>query len=400
MGTVSYMSPEQARGLKVDGRTDIFSLGVVLYEMVAGRAPFGGATAADVLVSILEKEPVPLSRSAPEIPTELERIASKALAKDREERYQTVKDLLIDLKRLKSRLEYEQYREREGAEAQAERSASAASDAAAIESGGQPAGAEAARAAASSAREAGAVRATSSAEYLISEIKRHKRGTLLALSALVLALAGVAFGLYKLIGQKPATSSAPFQAVKFTPVTTHGRAVAAAISPDGKYVAYAMDEEGKQSLWLRQVAIASNAPIVPPAVVQYSGLTFSRDGNFLYYCVRDQNDSALSGLHQITFLGRNPRRLIAGSLGGVTLSPDGHRLAFVRVTERARETALMVANADGSNEQTLATRQRPDTFHGPLAWSPDGKVIVCSVGGTGNDIYATLATVSVESKTQ
>src|SRR5213593_2972302 len=101
LGTARYMSPEQARGQKVDARTDIFSLGVVIYEMIAGRAPFEGETASHVIVSILEKEPPPLMRSAPDAPSELERIVTKALAKDKDERYQTVKDLLIDLKRLK-----------------------------------------------------------------------------------------------------------------------------------------------------------------------------------------------------------------------------------------------------------------------------------------------------------
>ena len=400
MGTVSYMSPEQARGLKVDARTDIFSLGVVLYEMVAGRAPFAGGSAAEVFAAILEKQPVALGRLEPETPAELERIVSKALAKDREERYQTVKDLQIDLKRLKQRLEYEQYREREGGEALLERSAATMQNGAAIErSSGQTVTATTAQAAASTG-EAGAVRTTSSAEIIISEIKRHKRGALLVVAALVVITTGVAFGLYKWIGHNQSKSALPFQAAKLTPITTHGRAVAAAISPDGKYVAYAMEEDRKQSLWLRQVAISSNAPIVPPAEVQYSSLTFSRDGNFLYYSVRDQNDPALSGLHQMTFLGRNQRRLIAGLISGLTLSPDGHRLAFVRINGQARETTLLVANADGSNEQTLAARRRPDDFHGPLAWSPDGKVIACSVGGSGNDIFATLVTVNVESKAE
>ncbi|HEX7996848.1 MAG TPA: protein kinase [Pyrinomonadaceae bacterium] len=107
LGTVTYMSPEQARGLKVDGRTDIFSLGIVLYEIVAGRAPFSGATASDVLVSILDREPPPLTLSLPNLLPEMQRIISKALAKDVDERYQTIKDLQIDLRRLKQRVEFE-----------------------------------------------------------------------------------------------------------------------------------------------------------------------------------------------------------------------------------------------------------------------------------------------------
>lgn len=105
MGTARYMSPEQARGLPVDARTDIWSLGVVLYEMVTGQAPFVGATSTDTLVSILQREPLPLAQFSSEIPAELQRIVTKALAKKQEERYQTAKDFATDLKRLKRDLD-------------------------------------------------------------------------------------------------------------------------------------------------------------------------------------------------------------------------------------------------------------------------------------------------------
>jgi serine/threonine-protein kinase len=101
LGTAKYMSPEQARGQNLDARTDVFSLGVVLYEMLTGHAPFAGATTADIVAALLEREPLPLDRFNPEAPEELKRILAKALRKDREERYQTIRDLLIDLKDLK-----------------------------------------------------------------------------------------------------------------------------------------------------------------------------------------------------------------------------------------------------------------------------------------------------------
>ncbi|MBL8189011.1 MAG: alpha/beta fold hydrolase [Acidobacteria bacterium] len=104
MGTVNYMSPEQARGYSVDTRSDVFSLGVVLYEMLCGRAPFDGTTSSDVLVAILDRE-APRMSSNLNLPSELERIVGKALRKDRDERYQTIKDFHLDLKSLLQDLE-------------------------------------------------------------------------------------------------------------------------------------------------------------------------------------------------------------------------------------------------------------------------------------------------------
>jgi len=105
MGTVTYMSPEQARGRAVDARSDIFSLGSVLYEMITGRVPFEGETTFDVLVSLLEEEPTALALHVPEVPAEWDRMVKKAMAKGREERYQTANDLLIDLRNLKQDIE-------------------------------------------------------------------------------------------------------------------------------------------------------------------------------------------------------------------------------------------------------------------------------------------------------
>ncbi len=107
LGTAAYMSPEQARGLEVDQRSDIFSLGVVLYEMTAGKRPFEGATTSDLIVSILERDPPPLARFSAEVPANLEWVVTKALRKNRQERYQTAKDLAVDLKNLKQALEFE-----------------------------------------------------------------------------------------------------------------------------------------------------------------------------------------------------------------------------------------------------------------------------------------------------
>ena len=176
IGTANYMSPEQARGHLVDARTDIFSLGAVIYEMVAGRAPFEAETSTDVIVSILEKEPPPLRRYEPEAPQELQRIVSKALAKDREERYQTIKDLLIDLRKLREELEFEAKLGRSFLpETGSERAAVITAEELPAES-----------------REITAQK-TSSAEYVAGAITRRKGVAAVALASLIIAVAAVIY---------------------------------------------------------------------------------------------------------------------------------------------------------------------------------------------------------------
>jgi serine/threonine-protein kinase len=135
MGTVNYMSPEQARGLRVDARSDIFSLGVVLYEMITGRAPFDGPTASDVIAAILVSEPRPISQWMANVPAELEWNLNKALRKDRDDRYQTIKDFLNDLKHLKNRLDFEAEYARIGQAPPANRPSGEVADAVTIELG-------------------------------------------------------------------------------------------------------------------------------------------------------------------------------------------------------------------------------------------------------------------------
>jgi serine/threonine protein kinase len=180
MGTCSYMSPEQARGLAVDARTDIWSLGVMLYEMVAGRQPFEGETASDVMSLILQREPPPLAHSWPEVPTELDRIVRKTLHKDKEERYQTIKDLLIDLRNLRKGLELD---------AEMQRSAAPMS-VSPLTNNQSP---------------AAATQYPSSAEYIVERLKQHKRVAVAAIALLLVASAVAAAAYLYSLGSGRAT---------------------------------------------------------------------------------------------------------------------------------------------------------------------------------------------------
>ncbi len=186
MGTTSYMSPEQARGTAVDARTDLWSLGVVLYEMVSMRVPFEGRTATEVIAKIIEREPPPLAQYPSEVPAELERIIAKALGKDPEERYQTAKDLTIDLRKLKQRLEVESEIERTAPP-------ESRSSAAPITQGEQSA-LVTRKNGAPGTLQVGAAQTTSSAEYLVKEIKRHKLVALIAL--VVIGFGGIGAWFY------------------------------------------------------------------------------------------------------------------------------------------------------------------------------------------------------------
>ncbi|MBA3692974.1 MAG: serine/threonine-protein kinase, partial [Acidobacteria bacterium] len=286
MGTVAYMSPEQARGKDTDERTDIWSLGVVLYEMLTRHLPFAGETMNDTIAAIINKEPSRLAQYISDVPAELQRIVGKTLRRDREERYQHIKDLQIDLKDLRRELEFA---------AKLERSAAPDSIRA------QPSDTNAppqtiskdkltdATTAAVSTKDlaAGDIHSTSSAEYIAGSIQKHKTGAIIALALFVIALAGIGYGIYRLTAKrdKPEIS---LQSAKITRLTTTGKASGVAISPDGKYVVHIQDDGGQQSLWTRQVATQSNVPIVAPATVGYSGLTFSPDGDYVYYTAASQ----------------------------------------------------------------------------------------------------------------
>ncbi|MCI0486362.1 MAG: serine/threonine-protein kinase [Blastocatellia bacterium] len=356
MGTVSYMSPEQARGARLDERTDIFSLGIVLYEMMTGHQPFEGETATDVIASILKTDPPPLAAYLPEAPAEIQWILSKALRKNRDDRYQTVRGMIADLRALKQEMEIqsrlEQSHPSDPGIATVASGASQRSNSLAVSTGGMR------------------LSTTLSTEYILDKISNHTKAAMAVLAMIVVLIAAFGFWLSTIVGTKEQPS--PFQTMKITRLTDTGKAWRATISPDGKYVAHVVENEGQHSLWVMQVATLSNVEIIPPSRNAYVGLIFSQDGDYIYYTFWDKKNRP--ALYQIPALGGSPRKILDNVDDLITFSPEGDRFAFVR-----EEKKLMVADTSGGGERALALR-REDEFWRYPAWSPDGKVIACAVG--------------------
>src|SRR5262249_23214814 len=254
VGTVGYMSPEQAKAKvnKINHGSDIFSFGGTLNEVITHHKPFEGKDPIESLNKIIREQPPPITNFNPDVPSDLQRVVRRCLAKDPDERYQTIKDVSIDLKDVRRELQ-------SGAKTDTTVPLSSAA------SSSQPitdSNASGAAAASTSLSSAAPSTQLSSAEYIISGIKQHRVAATIVAGVLVLAVVGVGIALYKFVGGK---KSASVPMLKIQRLTTSGRASDAAISPDGKYVAHVKTGAGQQSLWLRQVTTPSDTQIVPPS---------------------------------------------------------------------------------------------------------------------------------------
>jgi len=374
VGTIAYMSPEQARGEELDARSDLFSLGAVLYQIVTGKQPFPGSTSAVVFDNILRNTPLAPVSLNPEVPAELERILNKALEKDRDVRYQVAAELRADLKRLQ--------RELDSGKVIAASSASAR----AATTQTPPAGASSVPAP-----------APSSSSVLITAASKHKLGTGVTIGVIAILLAAAIFGGYTLVLK---TRHVPFERFSIENLTNNGHVSVAAISPDGKYLLHVMEENGLQSLWLRHIPTASNTQVVAPAAARYYGLTFSPNGNYIYFVRRDEEEHTIASLYRAPMLGGNPQVLIRDVDSPATFSPDGQRLAYLRERHDSPFWDLLVAHEDGSPDRALFTGVSilSDSF--TPAWSPDGKTIVIPVTQPTSDTFTGLMVVDAASGKQ
>ena len=355
LGTASYMSPEQARGLTVDARSDLFSFGTVLYEMVTGASPFGGGTSMDILTAILREQPLPPSQVNPEVPAEMERIVAKCLEKEPGERYQDTRDLVVDLRHLKRDTDSQPLRRAEASEGAG---------------AGIPRG-------------------------------RFPRRAVVAGAALA-AIVAVAVGAWSLLHRGAGTrgTTEAFQSMKLTRLASIKDLSNAALSPDGRFLAYVARKGGYNGLWVRQVSTGSDVQVLPPQEDLSPGLAFSPDGEYLYFRRRDLDSPGFGALYQVPALGGTPRKILFDIDSGVSFSPDGRQIAFMRGIPSIQPdpgVALMLAGADGTGERRLAFKGWRNGFDLTVApsWSPDGQRIAAMVFGPGEEGGAEIAEFSV-----
>jgi Tol biopolymer transport system component len=332
MGTLSYLSPEQVLRQEVDHRTDLFSLGVLLYEMISGIRPFIGDSAAAICGAIVSQTPASVTELRPETPAALEHIIERALEKDPSARYQTADQMRLELERLGRELENNAQKRWRGWRWKT---------------------------------------ALGSAVVLAATL------------VLAVRLAPEPKGQPSLWGDAPATIKR---------LTSHGKVLRAALSPDGRYFAYVQMDQGKRSLWTGQTNDGSSVRLHQPPEIIPGTLTFSPDGNEIYY-IGTTLGQGFSTLYRLSTSGGIPEKVLDHIDSQLTFSPDGQQIAFVRLVDpEKRQNALVVARAsDGKDQRVIAVREWTERFSssGP-SWSPDGKMLAVGARSDGTTLADTV----------
>jgi eukaryotic-like serine/threonine-protein kinase len=331
MGTCNYMSPEQVRGLEVDWRTDLWSWGVVLYEMLAAHRPFDGTTVSDTLASILQQEPAP-----PGDDPDLNRIVARALSKPVAARYQSVREALQEL--------------------QDDRKTSGSGLA-------------------------------QDSRKVQPRPPRRFRWILAWVFAAVVAMACAT-----IYWRHVSASRQPLRIEGMVPLITSGNVTLGAISPDGSYAAYVTEDRRGQALKLAQVGTSGETERLPPAAGEYIGLTFSPDEHFIYY-VFEQN--LKGKLYRLALLGDDPRLVADDVDSAVSFSPDGSHIVFKRDDTAHHESALVIRSLENGQEVVLMQMHYPDAFYSGPLWTRDGDSVLCGTYNTSDEAKPSTKFVSI-----
>lgn len=374
MGTAGYMSPEQVQGKAVDQRSDIFSMGCVIYEAATGRRPFTADSDVEIMHRILRDRPTPVEEINPQVPADVRRIIRRCLAKSPDQRFQSMKDLAIELREAHDEYDSLPVSGPSGSSAHSVSSASAPSP--------------------SSTPSAPSVPSLISAP---SGSARKPVAMIVAAAALVVA--GLA-GAYFILGRRAPTGDAGGPAaadMKMTVLMSRDDIKETVLSGDGRYLAYVTSAEEKTSLNVRQVRTGSEVKILPSQEFPIKGISFSPDGDYLYYLNQDPLSPAYQALFQVPSLGGTPRKVFFDVDTAAGISPDGSRVCFRRGKPDVRSDSLVVGDLQSGKDRELVLIAAPKNFVSPPAWSPDGKRVAVALQTPEGGLRTAVMVVDVES---
>jgi eukaryotic-like serine/threonine-protein kinase len=366
LGTVYYMSPEQASGRDLDARTDVFSLGVVMYEMLTGRRPFHGDTLPAFLDSLVREDPEPIAGLDNEIGERIKAVIDRATAKDPKERYQSAVELLRDLEPIPVQIE-----------------ASHIGNSLDLVESRSELGPVARRARSEKRAGIAVSRPRDRAGWFRSA---NARNLMLVFGALILVSAATV-GIVRDLARKRPDHFSSAADLRVEKVTGSGDVQVVAASDGGRLFAYTTQNESGTTLWVKETETGTEHRLVGPVQAEFTGLAFSKDTTQIYYVAMVVGAGEL---FRAAIGGGSPVKVMDGVMRGISFSPDGKQFVFVRAGLRE----LVIADTDGLGERVLAALDDSEGWMFP-AWSPAGKTIACGVTGNTQSIQY-LAAVSVE----